>query len=389
MARILSVTRWVLLAIAVLFLCAGLFSVFKAPPPINWTYRVAIAGFVGECGYRYLFVPAVVAILALALSERESWRALCTFACAVAAFSLWAKPVLQAWALGYSLPVRLGEVFAGGKVDRAPFSFRTLYAPQPEPMPFEDGVYRPNRRMEIIRAIGRSPAPCVISLHGGGWFGEGFRDRRPFNLWLARHGYCVVSIAYSALPSARWPEPRDDVLAAIKVLRERAAELGIDPNKIVLLGRSAGAQLALATAYTVHDPGIRGVVAFYPPTDLDALWRAASRNERLNGYTQRQIFERLLGGTPDTAKTAYENSSPVTLADRQSPPTLLIHGALDSLVPLDQSQQLAEKLSALGRSNALLVIPWASHGFDTINFDGPGGQITTYAVAQFLDTVTR
>lgn len=385
----LSVTRWVLLAIAVILLLAGLFTVFRAPPPMHWTFRLAITGFVGETGYRYLLLPAVVAILALALPERESWTALCTFACAVAAFSLWTKPVLQASALGYSLPVRLGEVFAGGKVDRTPFSFRTLYAPLPEPVPFEDGEYRQNHRMEIIRAVGRSPAPCVISLHGGGWFGEGFRDRRPFNLWLARHGYCVVSIAYSTLPSARWPEPREDVVAAIKVLRERATELGIDPKRFILLGRSAGAQLALATAYTAHDSAIRGVVAFYPPTDLAALWRAAIRNERLNGYTQRQIFELLLGGTPDTAKPTYDNASPLTLADRQSPPTLLIHGALDSLVPLDQSEQLAQKLAALGRSHALLVVPWASHGFDTVNFDGPGSQITTYAVAQFLDAVTR
>ncbi|HVU35771.1 MAG TPA: alpha/beta hydrolase [Opitutaceae bacterium] len=387
--RVVSVLRWLLLTIAIVLLVAGLFTAFPAPAGLNWEYRVLIAGVVGEKGYRFLVLPILLAIAGLALPDRSSRVSIATFGCAVAALTLGCKPMLQAWALGQVLPERLASSFGPGDAQRAPFSFRTLYAPLPPPVPSFDGTYRAGRGLEFLRAVGRSPAPCVISLHGGGWFGKGFHDRRPFNQWLARHGYAVAAIAYSVLPDARWPEPRDDVMAAITMLRAHATELGIDPSQIILLGRSAGAQLALATAFAAHDPGIKGVIAFYPPTDLRALWQSAPANDRINGYTARQILELMFGGTPDKAPASYDSGSALVLADRQSPPTLLIHGALDSLVPLAQSDELAAKLTLLHRPNELVVIPWASHGFDTVNFDGPGGQISTYAVAQFLSAVTR
>lgn len=381
--------RWLLLLVALLLALAGLFTAFMAPGWINWEYRLLITGMVGERGYRFVSLPLVIALLAWLLRRRHPVVTTVTVACCLAAFGLMLKPVAQAWWLGRTLPARLAAAFGPATPDRAPFSLKTLYADMPDPVPAEDLSYNGPLRLDCYRAVGRSPAPCVIILHGGGWFGSGYHDRRPFTCWLVRQGYAVATIAYRGLPQARWPEPRQDVLAAIAFLRTHAAKLGIDPDRFVLLGRSAGAQLAEATAYAAHDPGIRGVIAFYGPTDLRSLWSSEDSSDRLHGLTGRQVLETFLGGTAATAAAAFDSASSLMLAGPASPPTLLIHGGLDSMVPVNQSERLAAKLTATGRPNLLVEIPWASHAFDTLDFDSPGAQISTYSIAWFLAAVTR
>ncbi len=384
-----AVLRWLLLLVALLLALAGLFTAVMAPDWINWQLRLLISGLEGERGYRLGWLPPAIALVAWLLRRRQPVVTAATLACCLAAFALVLKPVAQAWWIGRSLPARLAAAFGPATPDRAPFSLATLYAALPDPVPGEDMSYSGRLRLDFYRAVGRSPAPCVIFLHGGGWFGSGYHDNRPFTMWLVRQGYAVATIAYRGLPQSRWPAPREDVLAAIAFLRAHAAEFGIDPDRIVLLGRSAGAQLAAATAYAAHDPGIRGVIAFYGPTDLRSLWNVKGTTFRLQGLTGRQVLETFLGGTPATAPAAYDSASSLMLAGPDSPPTLLIHGRLDSTVPVSQSERLAAKLTAAGRPNAQVTIPWASHAFDTVNFDGPGAQLSTYSIAWFLAAVTR
>jgi acetyl esterase/lipase len=385
-----AVLRWLLLLVALTLALTGLFTAVLAPGWISWPYRLLFAGMTGERSYRYVWLPLVVGLVAWLLRRRHPVVTTATLACCLAAFALLLKPVAQAWWLGRTLPARLAAAFGPAAPDRPPFSLATLYAAMPAPVPGEEMNFSGPLKLDFYRAVGRSPAPCVIFLHGGGWFSGGHHDNRPFTLWLARQGYAVATIDYRLLPRYRWPAPREDVLAAIAFLRVHAAELGLDPNRIVLLGRSAGAQLAEATAYAAHDPGIRGVIAFYGVTDLRAGWHdAAGTHNRLNGWTEQELLQKFLGGTPETAPAAYDSASGLALVGPDSPPTLLIHGGLDSLVPVNYSERLAAKLTAAGRPNALVVVPWASHGFDTINFDGPGTQISTYSIAWFLAAVTR
>ena len=188
------------------------------------------------------------------------------------------------------------------------------------------------------------------------------------------------------VPQAIWPAQRNDVLAAIAFLRERATELEIDPARIVLLGRSAGGQLAEAVAYAAHDSGICGVIALYAPADMKLGWDSSSTTDSFN---QRQILQQFLGGTPATARDAYESSSGARVVSPGAPPTLLLHGQLDTIVPDGQSELMARKLAAAGVPHTLILLPWATHGFDYINFDSPGAQITTYAMEWFLSVVTR
>src|SRR5262249_2120469 len=111
-------------------------------------------------------------------------------------------------------------------------------------------------------------APLIIAIHGGSWRGGGNQDFIGRDRYPARRRFAVADIAYRLATKWTFPAPIEDVHAAIAFLRKKADELGIDPNQIVLLGRSAGGQIALTAAYSEKNAGIRGVISLYGPTDM-------------------------------------------------------------------------------------------------------------------------
>ena len=163
-----------------------------------------------------------------------------------------------------------------------------------------------------------------------------------------------------------------------------ANELKIDTNNFVLLGRSAGAQIAMLAAYTMHDKSIKGVIDFYGPADM--VWGYSLPASPLV-MDSRGVMERYLGGKYKDVPKNYFASSPIEFVDRQSPPTLIIHGANDVLVAYEHSNRLSKKLKENSVKHFWLQLPWATHGFD-YNLNGPGGQLSTYAVTRFLQAVT-
>jgi acetyl esterase/lipase len=248
--------------------------------------------------------------------------------CSVA-IALFLKPAVQAVRLGRSLPAQLTEAFGPAEPPRAAFSVRAaIFASGPEPVPID----------------------------------------------------------YRLCPEHKWPAQREDLLLAIEFLRAHATELGIDPEQFVLLGRSAGGQMATATAYLKRDPTIRGVIAICPPTDFRRTWEVAMQPGNLD---HRLNLEWFLGGNPENAGSAYDSASGALLVNAEAPPTLILQGELDVNVFHEQSALLAARLSEAGVPHALVSLPWAAHAFDLVGFNTPGGQITTYSVTWFLKTVTE
>jgi acetyl esterase/lipase len=233
------------------------------------------------------------------------------------------------------------------------------------------------------RTPGTRPLPCVVVIHGGSWHNGDSGQMPELNRYLAARGYAVAAISYRLAPAHRFPAQLDVVRAAIGFLKRNAAALGIDPQRLVLLGRSAGGHLALLAAYTSGDVAIRGVVAFYAPTDMIYGYDNPARKRVIDG---RAIIEAFLGGKPSVIRTTYELASPLQTAGAGCPPTLLIHGGRDNLVGAIQSEMLAERLAAAGCRHFYLKLPWATHGCDA-NFSGPSGQISTYVVERFLSAV--
>jgi acetyl esterase/lipase len=111
----------------------------------------------------------------------------------------------------------------------------------------------------------------------------------------AARGYVVWSISYRLAPSARFPAQIEDVRAALSFLRERATEYETKSDRIALLGRSAGAQLALLAAYTPSAIKIRAVVDYYGPVDLAVGYDDPPNPDPIN---TRAVLENFLGGTP-------------------------------------------------------------------------------------------
>lgn len=175
------------------------------------------------------------------------------------------------------------------------------------------------------------------------------------------------------------------MLDALRFLKERHAELGVDPAKFVLLGRSAGGHIAETVAYGAHDPAIRGCIAFYAPADMRFAYKYSREDDILHSPGLMRNF---LGGTPAQAPGNYDSASAIGLVDAKSPPTLLFHGRFDPLVWFVQSERLSKRLNATGVPNLFVELPWATHAFD-YNFRGPGAQISAYAVEYFLAAVTK
>jgi acetyl esterase/lipase len=247
---------------------------------------------------------------------------------------------------------------------------------------------------DLYHAAGAGPHPYVVVVHGGSWQG-GDKGAVPYaSEALAAAGYTVADVQYRLAPENPFPSAIADVKCLAGSLRERAGQLGIDPDRGAYLGRSAGGQIALLAAYTsgaaplapacaVADRPPQAVVSFYAPTDL--AWGHAHplRPDVVRGPDSLEAY---LEGPPARRAEAYRLASPLTWADRPLPPTLLIHGGADRLVSAQHARRLAAGLDARGRSVRLLLIPQAEHGFD-VRAGGVGEQLARSAVLRFLRQV--
>ncbi len=228
-----------------------------------------------------------------------------------------------------------------------------------------------------------SLAPVVIVIHGGGWDSGNSEQVPELNSRLAQVGYNVVAANYRLAPEFKWPAQKEDILSLIAHLKENATEFKIDMSRYVLLGRSAGGQIASALAYSSADPALRGLITFYPPTDMVFGYEVAEEHDLIES---RQLLRDFLGGNPYEQMSNYVDASAVNKVSKHSCPTLLLHGRPDTLTWYKHSERLHARLKAAGISSAFILMDWAPHGFD-YNINGPGGQISTRAIEHFLTRV--
>lgn len=375
--------RWLLLLLVLGAAVLGSLTVVKSPDWSQW--RLAVLA--GEFGHWIALVPLTIGLGAWVGRGSHAPLAGATLGLGLLAVILLLKPAVQAWRVAQSLPDKLRRQFGHVDLVRPAFSPIAFFNRALEPVHVETLAYLGDRLLDFYRPVrtDTQAAPCVIVVHGGGWDSGDRGEIAPFNHWLASRGYAVAAISYRLAPQFNWPAPRDDILAALAFLKARAVALGIDATRLVLLGRSAGGNLAEATAYAAPDPAIRGVVALYAPADMNFAYAWGREDDVLKSP---RLLRQFLGGTPETVRAAYVDASGYLHVDKHTPPTLLIHGELDTLVWNRQSERLDRKLSLAGVPHVLVSLPWATHAFE-YNLSGPGGQLTTFAVEWFLAAVTR
>ena len=200
------------------------------------------------------------------------------------------------------------------------------------------------------------PAPVVVWFHGGSWeFGS-----KGFHLHLrelTRDGFAVVSVQYRVISQAPWPAALDDCGESLRWLRANGSKFGIDPQRIVLAGESAGGQLAALVGMREGRSRIKAVCALYPPTDMVALGRRYAKFKRASILTQ--MFDGDIEQRLDVAREA----SPLAHVSAHSPPFLLWHGRRDFIVPPQQSVAFDCALREAGVESRLVILGGKTHAF--------------------------
>lgn len=228
-------------------------------------------------------------------------------------------------------------------------------------------------------------APAVVFVHGGGWRNGDPSQAAGNALHFARRGIATVAISYRLAPSHRFPAALDDVRRGLRWVRAHAGELGIDPDRIVLLGLSAGAHLAvlahlarglpalrpdLPAALADVSEEVRAVIAHYGPYDLG---RSRS-DDMITGFL----------GTHSEDADWVRLASPIHHAEHATAPLLLIHGTADAVVSHRQSERMHAALQGAGRTSELLILDGAPHAFQ-IDWRGDANKRANAAMDAFLD----
>jgi acetyl esterase/lipase len=208
------------------------------------------------------------------------------------------------------------------------------------------------------------PHPTVLLIHGGGWVGGSRESTVLRALPYLEMGFAIVNVSYRLGRVSPAPAAVVDCLCALRWVIRNAEEYGLDPNRIVTMGYSAGGHLALTTGLIPTSAGldrqcpgtesleVAAVVNWYGITDVADL---------LDGPNMRSYAVEWLGSRPDRVDVATR-LSPLTYVRRDLPPVLTIHGDADPLVPYPHATRLHAALQAAGATSELVTIPNGQHG---------------------------
>ena len=344
-----------------------------------WKITLAVT----EYGHRLALLPFAMAIF---LMRRHRINSLLAFVAA----GILCLPLFQAWQKARTLPNEMSAAFKLQLPSNSssPLSFFDLFfGGMSLPVPAQTIEYANNGggpcNLLFFPSQTRKPAPCIIVIHGGGWDSGSAEEFLEWNHYWASEGYAVAAIEYRLAPRWHWPAQREDTASALAFLKTNAGKLGIDASRFVLLGRSAGGQIAGATAYALHDPAVRGCILMYAPDDMPFAWKYADPSDVLD---TPKLLGQYLGGSAEAVSAAYLSASATLIADAASPPTLMVHGNRDIIVWNRQSERLSARLNTLNVPHYYLALPWATHGLD-YPFHGPGAELTRYVVDAFLNKV--
>jgi acetyl esterase/lipase len=253
---------------------------------------------------------------------------------------------------------------------------------------------------------------AFIYFHGGAWFfGDKDTGTRPFFHHLAAQGHTVMDVAYRLCPEVDIYGMVGDAKRAIAWMKANASRYGVNPEKIVLGGGSAGGHLALLAGYAPEHPeltpedlkgadlSVGGVISYYGPKDFLTFYQYMNL-QRLEGqppvpigkdlgYTKNWRYggrlDILLGGRPQDAPEMYKLASPINHVHPGCPPTLLIQGNHDVVCSMDATRALYAKLIESGVPAINAVLPWTAHAFDVaLPQVNPAAQSALYDVDRFL-----
>jgi pectinesterase len=214
---------------------------------------------------------------------------------------------------------------------------------------------------------GAGKFPVLIMVHGGGWSGGDKETDIVPVFALAVTNFTWFTINYRLAPTNRWPACYDDVLTAIRWVKQHAPEYKGDPDRIALIGYSAGGHLVtLAGTLTNADTRVQAVVGFAPPTDI--AFDAKRRGSMDKWVSMKYLLDRDV--LDDATLKIMREISPIDYIQPGLPPFLLVQGSADKTVPYDQTVNFQSKLKAAGVPCDLITITNGQHRIaDWVKFD--------------------
>ena len=234
--------------------------------------------------------------------------------------------------------------------------------------------------------------PGVLLIHGGGWRLFSKSSYAATAARLAGAGYVVANINYRLTPAGAYPALMQDSHCALAFFRSQAQEFGLDPDRVAVMGYSAGGHMASLLGVAHDEPDFQpecaagstyapaAVISGAGPQDLvDLSWASAVQS--------------LVGGTFEEQPERYHKASPIEHVRGDAPPFLFIHGTQDLFVPVDHSRRMRAALHDLDVDTRLLELAWGGHllnnGADPGQLDGMTSEASPEAWAAIIDFLDR
>jgi len=273
------------------------------------------------------------------------------------------------------------EVRASGPLDMAVL-IATHYRVAPNQPYLMAGGWTGRLDLYLPRRAAAGPMPVALLFHGGGWQ-TGHKDEIALDVvpYLAM-GIAVANVDYRLAATATAPAAVEDARCALRWVVRHAEQYGLDTTKVITVGSSAGAHLALMTALVPEQAGfdelcpgnepmrVAAVVNFFGVTDVDDLLQTANLRDFAVGW---------IGNAPNRDELA-RRVSPLSYVGKGAPPVFTVHGDADPIVPFEQAQRLHASLAAAGVSDRLYVVRHGGHG----EFGGDDVLLVNRAVHDFL-----
>lgn len=244
----------------------------------------------------------------------------------------------------------------------------------------------PAQRADLYMSSGKRGT--IIHLHGGGWVAGDKAEHFPSVLRRqVTRGYDVVSINYRLAPSDPFPAAVHDTARAITWVRERGARHGLDTSRVIISGHSAGANIAALAAFGANGDFPGGEI---PPVDGVVLFAGVYDfvNTRGTPYGPTNEWAKRLDGPRGWLRNRpnHAPASPTTWLDRNDPTALVVHGAKDGIVSIEQSRALLRRASAVGHPSTIFEVTTDAFGAHC-NGHIPWCGMPATTLDRFLDTI--
>lgn len=226
-------------------------------------------------------------------------------------------------------------------------------------------------QLDLHKPANVANPPLIVWVHGGAWR-AGSKKEMPLT-GLINAGYAVASVDYRLSTQAPFPAQTHDIKAAIRFLRAKQSDLGIDARRIIISGASAGAHLAALVGVTNghrelegavgkhldQSSDVQAIVSFFGMSNLTTiLAQSTPAGLKVRVPALQLLFE----GQPEEKPELARLASPVFHIDANDPPLLLIHGDQDPQAPINQSHELQGRYEAANRTCEMVVIHEGKHG---------------------------